>query len=134
MILEDKVIPNMSQKCMHCGKERKLHLVRTRHCPLGKPTRAGIISYHRSQIFKPNDIAENILRIKKSNWPYYKKSTVCRFAALKHEMFEEWKEAIEYIKLVIHYEKLFEFPIEIEIKGWEKRLKKIQKKRNKNEN
>jgi len=80
------------------------------------------------------ETTKDIAKIKRSNWPYFKKSSVCKFRAIRLEIIEEIEDAIEYIKLVIHYETLIDtldlLPDlnKIEIKGWKRRLKKLQKR------
>lgn len=80
------------------------------------------------------ETTEEIAKIKRSNKRYCIKASVCKLQALRHEIFEEWEDAIECMKLAVHYEKLIKVrhpnydPQELEIKGLGKFIKKMQKK------
>ena len=80
-----------------------------------------------------SEVSQKIKKIKKSNWPYYTKSSVCKLSMSREEAFGELKDAIEFCKMAIHYESLISpswSGQEIEIKGLKRHLKYIQKKSN----
>jgi len=75
------------------------------------------------------EASKHIKEIQKSKWAWYKKSTICKLAMMRHEIFREMEEAEEYCKLSIHYEYLNPAPFMKEINGLKRHLKTIQKKK-----
>jgi hypothetical protein len=75
------------------------------------------------------EVAKEIEEIKKSNWQYFKKSSICKFKMKRCEIFKEYEEAITFCELAILYESYIDWPgRNIEIKGLKGHLKYLKRK------
>jgi hypothetical protein len=74
---------------------------------------------------------EELTRIRGMRNGYPIKASVCKFAFMRHEMFEEWEAAEALLKLAIEYqEKMGDFPWnDVELKGLRGHLRTVHRKR-----